>query len=118
MAQTKKASDWMRKKEYKQLKKDMLNDLESRGLIAKQYVDKVEEYMRLWCWLQMLNEDIMERGVYIEYQNGSAQKGTTDNKSLGIAARISGQMLNIWSALGFREQAVNAKAVAPDEDEL
>lgn len=112
------AQEWNKKEEYRQLEKDLLNDLESRGLIARQYVDKVQEYMRLWCWLQMLNEDIMERGVYIEYQNGASQKGTTDNKSLSIAARISGQMLNIWSALGFRDQAINAKAVTPDEDEL
>lgn len=109
---------WEKTKEYLSLKADMLDDLEGRGLIGQKYTDKVNEYMRLWTWLQMLNEDIMERGVYVEYTNGATQKGTTDNKSLSIATRVSGQMLSIWSALGFREQAVNAKGGGDVEDDL
>lgn len=100
---------WETMKEYEVLKNDMLDDLSLRGLVGAQYIDKVDEYMRLWCYLQMLNEDIINRGVYIEYQNGANQKGTTDNKSVSMATRVSSQMLNIWSALGFREQAVNTK---------
>ena len=72
MAQSKK--DFSRTKEYRTLKKDMLDDLEARGLVGTQYTDKVEEYMNLWCWLQMLNQDILRRGVYIEYQNGPPKK--------------------------------------------
>ena len=115
MAQSKK--DFARTKEYRILKKDMLDDLEARGLVGTQYTDKVEEYMNLWCWLQMLNQDILQRGVYIEYQNGATQKGTTDNKSLTIATRVSGQMLSIWTALGFREQATNSKPISGGEDD-
>lgn len=111
-------SKWQNTAKYKALQKDMLDDLDARGLIAKQYTDKVEEYMRLWCWLQMLNEDIMERGVYVTYQNGANQVGTTDNKSLSIATRVSGQMLAIWTALGFKDQAVKSKAAGGEDDEL
>ena len=109
---------WEKTKEYIELRGDMLDDLQSRGLVGKQNTDKVEEYMRLWCWLRMLDEDIKVRGVYIEYQNGATQKGMTDNKSLAIATRVSSQMLAIWSALGFKEQAVNSKAVGGEDDEL
>ncbi len=113
------ACTWKKTKAYKELKRDMLDDLESRGLLGRQYTDKADEYMNLWCWLQMLNTDIMERGVYTEYQNGATQKGTTDNKSLTIATRVSSQMLNIWTALGFREQAAKSRSEsASDEDEL
>ena len=68
----------------------------------------------------MLNDDIMRRGVYIEYSNGATQKGTTDNKSLTIAVRVSSQMLNIWTSLGFREQAVKSTGLQSggDDDEL
>lgn len=104
--------DYKKTKQYKALKKELEDDLESRGLISEPYKDKVDEYMRLWCWLQMLNDDISERGVFIEYQNG-----TTDNKSLTIATRVSSQMLSIWAALGFKEQAVKAKAAAGGEDD-
>lgn len=98
----------------------MLDDLEARGLIGRQYTDKVQEYMNLWCWLKMLNEDVITRGVYVEYSNGATQKGTTDNKSLTIATRVSSQMLNIWAALGFREQAVSAagKQSGGEDDDL
>lgn len=113
------AKDWTKTKAYRELKQEMLDDLEARGLISLPYVDKVEEYMELWVQLRMLNEDIRERGVSIEYQNGENQKGTTDNKSLGIAIRVSSQMLNIFSALGFREQAIKAKAdIGGEDDEL
>lgn len=110
---------WAETEKYKELKKDMLDDLDARGLVGRQYVDKVEEYLNLWCWLQMLNEDVVERGVYVEYSNGATQKGTTDNKSLTIATRVSSQMLAIWTALGFRELAAGAKPqVGGEDDEL
>lgn len=108
---------WAETEKYKELKKDMLDDLDARGLVGRQYVDKVEEYLNLWCWLQMLNEDVVARGVYVEYSNGATQKGTTDNKSLTIATRVSSQMLAIWTALGFREQAAGAKPQAGGEDD-
>lgn len=112
-----KASAYKRTKAYRDLKRDMLDDLESRGLVERQYVDKVEEYMDLWCWLKMLNEDVVTRGVFVEYSNGATQKGTTENKSLSIATRVSSQMLNIWAALGFREQATSSKPQSGGEDD-
>lgn len=104
--------------EYKQLKQELVDDLESRGLISRPYLDKAEEYMSLWCLRKMLEEDIAARGVYIEYQNGANQRGTTDNKSVEKLVRVSSQMLSIWAALGFKEQATSAKAVGSDDDEL
>ena len=105
-------------KEFIQLKTELVDDLQARGIISRPYLDKVEEYMSLWCLERMLEEDIAERGVYVEYQNGATQKGTTDNKSVEKLVRVSSQMLNIWSALGFKEQANNAKPIGGDMDEL
>lgn len=105
-------------KEFRELQKDLLGDLAARGLISKPYMDKAEEYMGLWCLRRLLEEDIAVRGVYVEYQNGANQKGTTDNKSVEKLVRVSSQMLSIWAALGFREQAANAKPSDGDDDEL
>lgn len=105
-------------REFRELQKDLLDDLTSRGLISKPYLDKVDEYMGLWCLRRLLEEDIAARGVYVEYQNGATQKGTTDNKSVEKLVRVSSQMLSIWSALGFKEQAANAKPSGGDDDEL
>lgn len=104
-----------------ELRNSMLRDLESRGLSSAPYVDKVDEYMNLWDIAQMLNYDIATRGVYIEYQHGGGQSGTTENKSLAMRVKVSTQMLNIWSALGFRERAVKSAPPTPqvvDEDAL
>lgn len=113
----KKEKRWDKTSEYRQLKKDMLEDLEARGLVGTQYTSKVEEYMQLWCILKMLTEDVLKRGVSVEYSNGATQKGTTDNKSLSAATRVSSQMLNIWAALGFREQATTSKPLSGGEDD-
>lgn len=97
----------------------MLDDLEVRGLVGKHFTDKVEEYMSLWCLFQMLNEDIAKRGVLVEYSNGATQKGVTDNKSVSMLTRVSAQMLNIFTALGFKDLAANSKPQAlGDDDEL
>ena len=77
--------------------------------------------MALWCVLQQLKADIMEHGVTLEYKNGSNQYGVTDNKSVASITRVSAQMLQIWTALGFRSQATASNALpAQDagEDEL
>lgn len=113
----KKKNEYLERDVCKKLKQDMLDDLEVRGLVGTQYTDKVEEYINLWSWLQMLNDDVVDRGVYVKYQNGANQMGTTENKSLTIATRVSAQMLNIWTALGFREQANSAKPQNGGEDD-
>ena len=112
---------WEKTKEFIELRGDMLDDLQARGLVGKQYTDKVEEYMALWCVLQQLKADIMEHGVTLEYKNGSNQYGVTDNKSVASITRVSAQMLQIWTALGFRSQATAASAPPVQdagEDEL
>lgn len=105
-------------REFRELREDLLNDLSARGLISNPYLDKVDEYMGLWCLRRLLEEDIAARGVYVEYQNGANQRGTTDNKSVEKLVRVSSQMLSIWAALGFKEQAANAKPADGDDDEL
>ena len=109
---------YAKKREFRELQKDLLDDLTARGLISRPYMDKVEEYMGLWCLRRMLEEDIAARGVYVEYQNGANQRGTTDNKSVEKLVRVSSQMLSIWAALGFKEQATNAKPSDGDDNEL
>lgn len=114
------AKDWSKTREYRELKKDMLEDLDARGLVSQQYRDKVQEYMDLWCYRKMLNADIMDRGVSVSYSNGATQRGVTDNKSLTGVTRVCAQMLQIWTALGFRDMATSNRPLPQggDDDEL
>ena len=111
------SNEWKRTTEYRRLKKDMLDDLNARGLVGRQYQDKVQEYLDFWCVLQNLKQDIAENGVRIPYQNGANQSGTTDNKSIDKAAKISAQMLSILTAIGFKDQALNPKIQNGGEDD-
>lgn len=101
-----RAKKYRSRKVYREIRDNMLDSLETRGMLGAHYTDKVDEYMRLWCHLQMLQDDIDERGVFVYYSNGATQKGTTENKSLAAEVRVSGQMLSIWNALGFKADAV------------
>lgn len=112
-----KTYGYRRTKAYRDLKRDMLDDLELRGLVGKQYIDMVEAYMDLWCQRKMLNEDVAKRGVFLEYSNGSSQKGTTENKSIALGIKASSEMRSIFSALGFREQATSSKPQSGGEDD-
>ena len=96
------AKNWEKTKAYRVLKTDMLDDLAARGLISRQYTDKVEEYMDLWCMRQMLTEDVKERGVYIEYMNGANQFGTTVfPQAIGLGSTFDPAMVQeVAAAIG------------------
>lgn len=113
----KKPITWERTKAYKALDKALRDDLEARGLIGPQFEDQVDMYMLLWVTKRELQADIKERGVSVPYQNGATQKGFTDNKSVDKLIRVSAQMLQIWSALGYKEQANSEPSPGDGEDD-
>lgn len=107
---------------YKNLKTALTDDLKAAGMNRLPYTDMVEQYMDLWLQLQLLNEDVIQRGVQIPYRNGSNQEGVTDNKSVNIAIRVGARMDNILTSLGYKERAKRQTAMTPDaggeDDEL
>lgn len=99
----------------KQLRKTMLENLEARGLIEPIYSDMVEEYLELWERRRLLAEDVRERGVSVYDARGHL----TENRSISLGIQVSKQMLAIYAALGFKDQAAAAmSAGGGEEDEL
>ena len=85
------------------IKNDLMKQLKQRGMDKQmQYVSLIEDYMSLWQVKNMLIQDIDERGVTIDYDNGGGQKGKKRNESVGELAKITSQMLKILSELGLR----------------
>lgn len=106
---------------YKNLRQALIDDLENAGINRLPYTDMVEQYMDLWVQLQLLNSDIAERGVQIPYQNGSTQKGVTDNKSMNAAIRVGARMDDILATLGYKDRAKKQSALTSgggEDDEL
>lgn len=113
----KKPIAWERTKAYKELDTALRDDLENRGLVGPQYEDQVDTYMTLWVTKQELRADIKNRGVSVAYQNGATQRGFTDNKSVDKLIRVSAQMIQIWTALGYKEQANRERIPGDCEDD-
>ena len=111
------ATNWERTKAYKELYNGLRDDLESRGAAGSQYDDLVDMYMTLWVIRNELQEDIRKCGVVITYQNGTKQQGVTNNKSVEKLVRVSAQMLQIWTTLGYKDQVKNGCVADPDEDD-
>lgn len=104
---------YIKSKKYKTIKQDLLDQLERNCTVGSYYVDLVEDYMNFWVDKCLLTEDVQERGVCVEYNNGGGQSGTKKNDSIGEKIKVSVQMLNILNALGIKPAQADG-----DGDEL
>ena len=91
---------------FKKLKKSMLESLEARGLVEDVYRNMVDEYMEFWARKQELAEDIRERGFTVYDDRGRM----TENRSVSLEIQVSRQMLAIFTALGFKDDAAKGGA--------
>lgn len=102
-------------KEYRELRKELLEDCESRGLSGAVYKDKVQEYMDLWATRQALHADVLERGIFVmDEKRGEL----AENRSVSLEAIYSQKLLAIFIALGFKDEAQKAKRYGDGDDEL
>jgi phage terminase small subunit len=83
------------------IKKDLMNQLESNGIIGTHYSDLVSDYMDLWHIKNELIIDIKERGVVVEWNNGK-QVGKKKNESISELNKTNAQMLKLLAELGLK----------------
>lgn len=77
------------------------------------YQDLVNDYMKFWDFKNMLQGDIIERGVSVRWDNGGGQYGYKKNDSVGELLKVTTQMLKILYDLGIR--AMDLEVVNEDE---
>ena len=99
--------DIVETEEYRNLKDDLLDQLERAGNIKRYFMDLVADYMQLYVTKTMLQMDINERGVRVRYDNGGGQHGYKKNDSVEQLLKVNTQMLKILEALN----------ISPDDDE-
>lgn len=109
----KKARDWSKTKEFRELRRSLQESLKRRGLTEDVYVDKLNEYMDFWVRRQELKADVKQRGLTVVDERGRI----SENRCISLEIQVSRQMLTIFTALGFKadEKGVNAGG---DDDEL
>lgn len=83
---------------YDEIKSDLLKQLETNGTYGKHYEDLINDYMELWNTKNKLFQDIKERGVSIEWNNGK-QFSVKKNDSIAEVNRTNAQMLKILDTL-------------------
>nr|WP_050608237.1 P27 family phage terminase small subunit [Clostridium niameyense] len=86
---------------FMEIKRDLLKQLESNGTYGKHYEDLISDYMSLWNIKNRLIEDIKERGVSVEWNNGK-QHGRKKNDSISELNKTNAQMLKILNELGLK----------------
>ena len=106
---------YLRSKKYKDLRNDLLDQLERNGTVGKQYEDLVMDYMDLWVTKCLLVDDIQERGIYVKYNNGGGQKGSKKNDSIEQRIKVNAQMLKILSELGIKPTQIGGEGNDPGE---
>ena len=104
------AKDWKRSKAYQELREDLERNLVSMDLSGRVYQDKVEEYLDFWVLHQELLADIRERGLTVMDERGRQ----SENRSVSLAIQVSRQMLNIYTALGFKSDGTKGGDVADE----
>lgn len=92
----------------KQIRRDLMDQLERRGMTQKYYVSLVDDYLKFWDIKNALIADIEERGVSTVYDNGGGQRGYKKNDSVPELNRTNAQMLKILSELGLRGANIEA----------
>lgn len=100
------------------------NSLKEQLELADNYNDYTEDllkdYITMYDTKCMLTQDIEDRGVSLEYDNGGGQKGRKSNPSIDLRNRTNAQMIKLLDALGLKPSKMNIKSSddGDDDDEL
>ena len=89
-----------RSKAYKEIEKDLLDELEANGTCGKFFEDMVQDYMAMYVTKTLLVKDIQKRGTIVEYNNGGGQCGFKKNESVDMFNKTNA-LLNISDKQGF-----------------
>lgn len=109
----------MKSKAYKAIKKDLIEQIVKAGADTPVFLSLIETYMDFYLTKELCALDIKKRGVYVEYQNGYTQSGTTDNPSIDKMVKANTQMCKILATLKISvKQTTVGEDKEPEVDEL
>ena len=109
-----KKHQYERTKAYQTLRKDLLDDLESRGLVSEIYTDSVARYMDLWVLHQEAKQDIRTEGLRVRDGRGAM----VENRMISLALQTSKEMRALYADLGFKDIAIKGGGAGAVDDEL
>lgn len=116
--QTEKTEDVkriIRTRNYKEIEKDLKEQLEVNGTYGKFFEDMVADYMAMYVTKTLLIEDIQKRGTIVPYNNGGGQSGFKKNEAVDMFNKTNAQMLKLLSELGLKANATIGGGDIDDE---
>ncbi len=87
-----------------ELRQDLLDQLDRKGLVGKQYTDLVEDYLRLVTIKRSLLADVKKRGAKVESTDRFGIVTVKTNESVADALKVNGQMLKILDFLAVEDE--------------
>jgi Phage terminase, small subunit. len=103
-----------KKKTKNEIRQDLIDQLERKGIYGCHYLDLIDDYMALWDIKNKLIRDIRKRGVSVFWSNGGGQEGYKKNDSISELNKTNAQMLKILSELNLK---AGSAGPADDDDE-
>ncbi len=112
-----------RKKRLSGIRGDIYKSLKEQLELADNYnaytEDLLKDYIQMYDTKCLLSQDIEERGVSLEYDNGGGQKGSKSNPSIDLLNRTNAQMIKLLDALGLKpSKMINKQFDDGDEDDI
>lgn len=104
-----------RTKVYREIEKDLRDQLEANGTYGKFYEDMVADYMAMYVTKTLLVEDIQKRGTIVKYNNGGGQSGYKKNEAVDMFNKTNAQMLKLLNELGLKANAMMGGGDFDDE---
>jgi hypothetical protein len=97
----------------KEVRQDLIDQLERNDTIGKYYTDLIDDYMSLWDTKNKLQKDIRERGAKVEVLTATTSNIKT-NDSVLDSLKVNAQMLKILDSLGIKP----ANTDGDEDDEM
>ncbi len=97
-----KDKDWTRTKEYRDIRRDLLEQLERNGTVGEQFRGLVDDYMKMWVIKEQLAADIKERGVLVMAFGPGGREYKKKNDSVDQLPKYNAQMMKLLSEIGIK----------------
>lgn len=104
-----------RTKIYRDIEKDLREQLDENGVYGKFFDDMIGDYMAMYVTKTLLIEDIQKRGTNVKYNNGGGQEGYKKNESVEMFNKTNAQMLKLLAELGLKANTTLGGGDCDDE---
>lgn len=85
------------------IRQDLMEQLEAKGMISKFYIDLVNDYIKYYELKESLQKDIKKRGLRYEVVSGNGFSSEKPNESVQNLMKVTATMLKILQDLDLQK---------------